>query len=59
MNDLQIAGELQALLQRLEQQRRIHDDRDDEGHKGAEYAYSIAIREIGKIADSILSEEVA
>jgi hypothetical protein len=57
MNDLQIAGELQAVLRRLEQQRRVHDDRiHDEGHRSAEYAYSIAIREIGKVADRILAE---
>jgi hypothetical protein len=58
MNELKIASELNALLRKIEQQRLIHADRDDEGHKGAEYAYSIVIREIGKIADSILAEGV-
>ena len=56
MNELQIASELKTLLRKIEIQRRVHEDRDDEGHKGAEYAYSIVIREIGKIADSILAE---
>ena len=59
MNDLKIASELQALLRKLEIQRRVHEDRPNDGHIAAEYAYSVCIREIGKIADSILAEEVA
>ena len=59
MNQLKIASELNALLRKIEQQRLIHADRDDAGHRGAEYAYSIVIRELGKLADNIVMEDLS